>query len=149
MAGLTWAELMRPEENEAVASDPLSVAAKGRVPAQTIEAMLCELPPCEPQTPPEEGGVALSLKRRGGPAPLPAHMKRQNAHTAWYERHDYVRFCVPMPRPLRDILVAKSIREKIPTHKMVASLLYEAVRGDRAKPVGHAQSAEELLGEGR
>lgn len=82
---------------------------------------------------------------------MPAHLKtgKQGYQATWYAKYNYVRFCMPMPKLLRDILVAKSIREKIPTHKMVTNLLYEAVRGDMAKPLERARSAEDLLGEAR
>lgn len=151
MAGLTWAELMRPvkEEGEEKDTVPPQRQHTGDVGGQGKDAR-------EEGTtaPPEEPSVEITPKRRGGQASkglslVNAKTGKRNYHAVWYAKHNYVRFCVPMPKQLRDILVAKSIREKIPTHKMVTNLLYEAVRGELSKPVGQARSAEELLGEGK
>lgn len=154
MAGLTWSELMRPvKEEEEEKGSPHTVLPQHQHTGGT-ESQEGDTPQGEATAPPEEPSVEITPKRRGGRASRGVSLVnvktgKTNYHAVWYAKHNYVRFCVPMPKPLRDILVAKSIRERIPTHKMVTNLLYEAVRGELSKPVGQARSAEELLGEGR
>lgn len=154
MAGLTWAELMRPVKEEGEEKEVHPAVLPQRQHAGDVEGQGSDAREEGSTAPPEESSVEITPKRRGGRASRGVSLVnvktgKTNYHAVWYAKHNYVRFCVPMPKPLRDILVAKSIREKIPTHKMVTNLLYEAVRGEMAKPMGQARSAEELLGEGR
>lgn len=63
----------------------------------------------------------------------------------WYRRHDYVRFNCPMPRALAAAIRTEAVRSGVVMHKMVGSMLAEALR-QRMRAPEHASSAEELLG---
>lgn len=70
---------------------------------------------------------------------------RYDNHKEWYRRNDYVRFNCPMPRTLAIALRAEAVKQGKALHKLVGTLLSEALAKE-AVPLEHARSAEELLG---